>query len=72
MQSQRGPERLLGPALVRGEQAEHPDVPRVQAEGRETVGEAPVPVRAELGHQEAGPAVESRCGDAVLPRLFVL
>src|SRR4051794_23841604 len=45
---------LLGLALGGGKVAEHPEVPRVQVEGSEALGEAPVLVGAQLHQQKAG------------------
>jgi len=53
---QRAAQGLLGLALVYGEVAEHPEVPRVEAEGGEALGEAPMPMGAQLHQQEAGTA----------------
>ena len=55
---QRIAQCLLGLALVHGELAEHPEVPRVEVEGGEALGEAPMPVRAQLYQQEAGTAAQ--------------
>ncbi len=43
---QRSAQCLLGLALVCSEVAEHPEVTRVEAEGGEALGKAPMPVRA--------------------------
>ena len=61
---QRAAQGLLGLALVGGEVAEHPEVPRVEAEGGEALGEAPVPLGAQLHQQEAGAAAQLRAGAA--------
>src|SRR3954447_23854609 len=45
---------LLGLALGGGKVAEHPEVPRVEVEGSEALGEAPVFVGAQLHQQKAG------------------
>ena len=58
MDPQRSAHRLLGLALVRGEVAEHPEVARVKVEEGEALGEALVPVRAQLHQQEAGTAAQ--------------
>ena len=55
---QRSAQCLLGLALVCGEVAEHPEVARVEVEWGEALGEAPMPVRAQLDQQEAGPAAQ--------------
>ena len=56
---QRAAQRLLGLALVDGELAEHPEVPRVEVEGGEALGEAPMPMRAQLHQQETGTAAQT-------------
>ena len=55
---QRSAQCLLGLALVCGEVAEHPEVARVEVEGGEALGKAPMPVRAQLHQQEAGTAAQ--------------
>jgi hypothetical protein len=55
---QRSAQCLLGLALVSGEVAEHPEVARVEVEEGEALGEAPMPVRAQLHQQEAGTAAQ--------------
>jgi hypothetical protein len=56
---ERGAESLLGLALSCSEVAEHAEVPRVKAEAREALGEAPMRVGAELDQEEAGAATQS-------------
>jgi len=51
--SERFAQCLLGLALVCGEMAEHPEMARMQVEGGEALGEAAMPVRAQLYQQEA-------------------
>jgi hypothetical protein len=51
-------ESLLGLALGRGEVAEHSEVPRMQVESGQALGEAPVRVGAELYQEEAGSAAQ--------------
>jgi hypothetical protein len=58
VEPQRSAQCLLGLALVCGEVAEHPEVARVEVEGGEALGEAPMPVGAELHQQEAGTAAQ--------------
>ena len=50
----RNAEGLLGLALGGGEVAEHPEVPRMEVEFGQALGEAPVRVCAELDQQEPG------------------
>jgi hypothetical protein len=60
---QRTAQCLLGLALVDGELAEHPEVPRVEVEVGKALGEAPMPMGAQLHQQEAGtPAQPPRRG----------
>lgn len=54
--SQGSAERLLGLALVGSEVAEHAEVPRMEVEGCEALGEAAMPLGARLQQQEAGTA----------------
>ncbi len=56
--SQRSAQCLLGLALVCGEVTEHPEVAGVEVEEGEALGEAPMPVRAQLHEQEAGTAAQ--------------
>ena len=55
---ERSAQCLLGLALVGGEVAEHPEVSRVEVEWGEALGEAAMPVRAQLHQQEAGTATQ--------------
>jgi hypothetical protein len=57
---QRATQCLLGLALVFGEVAEHPEVPGVEAERGEALGEAPMPMGTQLHQQEAGTAAQPR------------
>jgi hypothetical protein len=54
----RDAEGLLGLALGGGEVAEHSEVPGMEVEGGEALGELPVRVGAQLGQQEAGAAAQ--------------
>ena len=60
---QRDAEGLLGSALGGGEVAEHPEVPGLEVESGEALGELPMRVRAHLSQQEAdAPAQAPRRG----------
>ena len=68
---QRDAQRLLGLTLGGGEVAEHPEVPRMEVDSGEALGEAPMRVGAELGEQEAEtPAQFRRRGRRHLGGLF--
>jgi len=56
--SERVAEGLLGLALEGGKVAEDSEVPRVEVDSGEALGEAPVRVGAQLSEQEAGTAAE--------------
>ena len=64
--SQRVAERLLRPALGGGEVAQHPEVPGMEAESLEAIGEFPMGVGAELDQQERKPPTQGARGAGAL------
>ncbi len=67
---QRGAQCLLGLALVYGELAEHPEVPRMEVKTGEALGEAPMPMGAQLHQEEARTAAQAARRGCLLARAF--